>query len=97
MTDVLKLVSRITSIDQYGNETYTETEKTVFCEVDSITQSEFFAAQDTELNPEYRFRVFFGDYSGEDIIEYSGKRYSVYRTYRASDYMELYCERKVGV
>lgn len=97
MTDVLKLVSRITSIDQYGNETYTETKKTVFCEVDSITQSEFFAAQDTELNPEYRFRVFFGDYSGEDIIEYNGKRYSVYRTYRTSDYMELYCERKVGV
>lgn len=97
MTDVLKLISRSIDIDQYGREVYTETDKTVYCEVGSITQSEFFAAENTELNPEYKFTVFFRDYNGENVVEYNGKRYSVYRTYRASDYMELYCERKIGV
>lgn len=97
MTDVLKLISRNTTIDQYGREVYVDTYKTVFCEVDSITQSEFYAAENTELNPEYKFSVFFGDYEGESIVEYNSKRYAVYRTYRTGDYMELYCERKAGV
>lgn len=70
MTDVLKLISRSIDIDQYGREVYTETDKTVYCEVGSITQSEFFAAENTELNPEYKFTVFFGDYNGENIVEY---------------------------
>lgn len=97
MTDVLKLIARAINIDQYGREVYTETEKEVYCEVDSITRNEFYAAENTELNPECKFVVFFGDYEGESIVEYNGNRYSVYRTFRTSDYMELYCERKVGV
>ena len=96
MTDVLVLVTQTVTTDQYGNEEYTETEKTVYCEVASITQSEFYAAADTELNPEYRFTVFFGDYSGERIVKFHDTRYAVYRTYRTGDYMELYAERKVG-
>lgn len=96
MTDVLVLVTQTVTTDQYGNEEYTETEKTVYCEVASITQSEFYAAADTELNPEYRFTVFFGDYSGERIVKFHDIRYAVYRTYRTGDYMELYAERKVG-
>ena len=96
MTDVLVLVTQAVTTDQYGNEEYTETDKTVFCEVESISQSEFYAAANTELNPEYRFSVFFGDYSGEDLVKYHGVRYAVYRTYRPGDYIELYAERKVG-
>ena len=97
MTDTLTLVSRTeVDVDDIGNETCTETTREVFCEVYSITQSEFFAAANTELNPEYRFTIFFGDYEGEDILEYHGNRYSVYRTYRAGDDLELYAERKIG-
>ena len=96
MTDVLVLVTQTITTDHYGNEVVTEADKTVFCEVESISQSEFYAAANTELNPEYRFSVFFGDYSGEDLIKYHDARYAVYRTYRAGDYMELYAERKVG-
>lgn len=96
MTDVLTLVTRTITTDTYGNETVQETDKTVFCEVYSITQSEFFAAADTQLNPEYRFTVFFGDYNGQEIVKYNGARYAVYRTYRTGDYLELYVERKIG-
>jgi len=97
MTDVITLIKPVISTDQYGNEESTDNEKTVMCEVSSITQSEFYAAADTELNPEYRFTVFFGDYSGENILEYHDTRYGIYRTFRTGDYMELYAERKIGV
>lgn len=96
MTDVIKLIERTITTDAYGNEVAAETKKTVMCEVESISQSEFYAAANTELDPEYRFVVFFGDYSGEEIVEYDGARYSIYRTYRASDNLELYAERKIG-
>jgi len=97
MTDVLTLIAQTITTDDFGNEVATETTNTLFCEVDSITQSEFYAAEDTELNPEYRFTVFFGDYNGQSICEYNGTRYAFYRTYRQGDYMELYAERKIGV
>ena len=96
MTDVLTLISQTYTLDDYGNNVANETEFVVFCEVESITQSEFYAAANTELNPEYRFRVFFGDYDGQSVVEYDGKRYEIYRTFRSGDYMELYAERKVG-
>ena len=97
MTDVIKLISQTITLDDYGNEVATEAEKTVLCEVDSISQSEFYAAANTELNPEYKFTVFFGDYSGEHLLTFNEVRYYIYRTYRSGDYMELYAERKAGV
>lgn len=74
-----------------------ETARQVFCSVQSVTASEFFEAGRNGLNPEYRFTVFFGDYNGEKIVEYKGKRYGVYRTYQAkTDTLEIYVERKGG-
>lgn len=97
MTDVITLVTQTITTDKYGNEVAKETEKTVFCEVDSISQTEFYAAANTELNPEYKFTIFFGDYEGEEVVVFNGARYSVYRTYRTGDNLELYAERKIGV
>ena len=97
MTDVITLVTQTITTDKYGNEVAKETEKTVFCEVDFISQTEFYAAANTELNPEYKFTIFFGDYEGEEVVVFNGARYSVYRTYRTGDNLELYAERKIGV
>lgn len=96
MTDVITLITQTITTDKYGNEEATETERTVYCEVDSISQTEFYAAANTELNPEYRFTIFFGDYEGESLVKFNGARYSVYRTYRTGDDLELYAERKIG-
>jgi len=95
--DVITLVALTITKDTYGIEVISESDRTVFAEVESISQAEFFAARDAQLQPEYRFRVFFGDYKGEEILKYDSKRYAIYRTYRSGDYMELYAERKVGV
>ena len=96
MTDVITLITQAITTDKYGNEVATEKERTVYCEVDSISQTEFYAAANTELNPEYRFTIFFGDYEGESLVKFNGARYSVYRTYRTGDDLELYTERKIG-
>lgn len=96
MSDILILLSQTITTDTYGNEVVTEQEKQIYCDVDSISQSEFFAAADTELNPQYKFTVFFGDYNGEDTVKYKGTRYAIYRTYRTGDDLELYAERKIG-
>lgn len=96
MADVLILIAQAISVDEYGNEVATETERQVYCEVHSISQTEFYAAANTELNPEYRFDIFFGDYQGEDVCLFGGERYAIYRTYRAGDTLELYAERKIG-
>lgn len=94
---VLTLVTLTRAQDEYG--VYRETEQTtdIFCQVNSVSQTEFFEGGRNGLNPEYEFTVFYADYSDEPIVIYNGNRYSVYRTYlRRDDMLELYCERKGG-
>lgn len=96
MADELTLIKQTITVDDYGNEVATETERTILCEVYSISQTEFYAAANTELNPEFRFNVFFGDYEEEEVCEFRGQRYAIYRTFRSGDMLELYAERKIG-
>lgn len=75
-----------------------ETQRDIFCQVDSVSRAEFFAAGQNGLRPEYRITVFFGDYQGETRLIFEGVTYSVYRTYHArTDVLELYVQREVGV
>lgn len=97
-SDVIELIPVTYSKDANGIQRATEGDpREVMCQVDSVTRSEFFEAGRNGLNPEFVFRVFFGDYEGERLVEYRGKRYSIYRTYHGrNDMMELYAERKGG-
>lgn len=96
-SDVINLISMTRTQDEYGRWIETPTVKEVYCQVESVTRAEFFDAGRNGLNPEYRFTMFFGDYSGESVVEYNGNTYSVYRTYlRKTDVIELYVERKGG-
>lgn len=99
MDDVLRLVSETQTQDATGVWRSTETQTQVFCRVKSISRQEFFDAGRAGLNPSLQFDVFALDYAGQKTVVYNGKRYGVYRTYRAagSDYMELYTEEKGGV
>jgi hypothetical protein len=72
-------------------------EHTVFCQVDSVTRSEFFEGGRNGLNPEFVFRMFAGDYRGERTLRYDNKIYGIYRTFMGrNDIIELYAERKGG-
>lgn len=96
-SDVINLIAITRTQDDFGVWRESETSRQIFCQVDSITASEFFEGGRNGLNPEFRFRVFNADYEGEPVIEYKNERFSVYRTYlRRDDTLELYVERKGG-
>lgn len=97
---VLTLVSETWSKDDIGQRVPTYTEREVFGERESVSRSEWSAAGEQGLNPEYKVDVFFGDYEGEKIARMdeggTEKTFSIYRTYRDSDTVELYLEWKTG-
>lgn len=96
-SDVIYLVTETKAQDSNGVWKIQTEKRQVFCNVQSVTQTEFFEAGRNGLNPEYEFTMFQGDYNGERTVEYNGDAYAVYRTYRTrTDEIELYVERKGG-
>ena len=81
-SDVLKLITQTRTQDDFGRWIPATNSREVFVQVDSISRSEFYEAGRNGLNPEYRFRMFSGDYEGEELCEY--------------DTIELYVVRKGG-
>lgn len=96
-SEQITLIRETKEQDEFGVWRISETETTVFCQVDSVTRDEFFDGGRNGLNPEYRFTLFYADYNDERTVEYKGNRYGIYRTYHArTDIIELYAERKGG-
>lgn len=94
---VISLLAETKTKDEYGVYQTSTTSREVYCQVQSVTRSEFFEAGRNGLNPEYEITMFFGDYEGEKLVEYNGNTYAVYRTYQGrNDTIELYVERKGG-
>ena len=96
--DTCSLIKQSYTFDSIGQQIPVESKTTVFCDVSSISRSEWFNAGQSGLKPEIMFTIFRGDYNGERIVEYDGHRYSVYRSYAPadSDNLELYAEAEVG-
>ena len=94
-SNVINLISTTKEQDENGVWRETTNRRMVFCNVSSVTASEFFEGGRNGLNPQFRMVMFFGDYQGETILEYNGATYAIYRTYqRGTDELELYVERK---
>lgn len=95
---VLTLISETYTEDAIGQQVPQESRRDVFGNVSSVSASEFFDAGRSGLKPEWRVTLFSPDYSGEEIVELEGVRYSVYRTYLGkNEAIELYLERKAGI
>lgn len=96
-SNVITLIGNNRTQDEYGRWIATPTRADVYCQVDSVTQREFFEGGRNGLNPEFKFTMFRYDYHDEPIVEYEGKQYSIYRTFlKRNDQIELYAERKGG-
>ena len=94
---MIKLITETRSKNALGVYQTTLSYREVFCNVSSVSAVEFFDGGQQGLKPEYRMTLFFGDYAGEELLEYNGKTYAIYRTYkRQNDSVELYVERKGG-
>lgn len=96
-SDVLTLIRMDYKEDAMAQQIPIEAKRDVFCNIGSVTLNEWSQGGQLGLKPELRAVVFAPDYEGEEIAEYNGARYSVYRTYTGKDdSMELYLERRVG-
>ena len=93
--DVLTLIAE--TPEAHGVfETYTPTERTVFCTVRSASYTDRLAAKSEGFVPEIIFRLSHDfEYQGEKICAFRGVRYDIDRTYVSDqDWIELTCSRR---
>lgn len=90
----LTLIAQTMGEDEIGNQTPTETRKTVLCNVKSVGRNEFYSAATAGLRPSIVFVIHGYEYDGEQVVEFEGTRYNVIRTYSTDfEEVELTCER----
>lgn len=95
------LIAETKSANEYGDIVTTTSERTVFVELKSITQTEFYQAEAVGLKPEIKFVLAcYLDYQNEKILKFTPfggneEAYSVIRTYRTGDKLELICKRGI--
>lgn len=94
--DLVELTTEKDSLNQVVEQT--RTTKTVFADINSVSQTEFFNGGRLGLQPSLKATIYDFEYNGEPIVKYNGKLYSVYRTYavNGSDRLELYLEERGG-
>ena len=94
MNEILTLISRTPGRGAKGDPVIKEDFRVVLCGVRSIGQKEFYQANATDFHPELKLVLAdYLDYQDERLVEYNGIRYSVIRTYRAGQELELVVER----
>ena len=75
----------------------TNTQNEVYVSVWDITQNEFNVASQSGIRARLMLKTSLYDYNNEEICEYDGNTYKIYRTYKSGDYIELYLAERVGV
>lgn len=93
----VKLISKTYTKDSIGNSVPTNSYVEIWCNVRSVSSSEFANTGEIGIRAALIFSVWEKEYAGQELIEYNNDMYSVYRTYiRADGRIELYVEKKVG-
>lgn len=91
-------------VPTYGRDALNQLVKTgteqipVYCQIESVSQSEWSAAGINGLKAEYKVTVWADEYRNAVSVILDEVRYSIYRTFqRSEDMIELYLTRKAGV
>lgn len=99
MDDIAYLIQETTTgRDEYGNEIIERTPRMVYCRIQTVTQSEFYAAGTDDIKPELELTISHrADYEGENLIQYNGEYYDIIRTYWRGDAVTLTIARRIGI
>ena len=98
MDDIIVLIKEVTFKDEIGNLIPVEEARQVFCTKKPVRSEEYFKASQQGLSQMMNFVTHPSNYNDEQILEYQGKRYGIYRTYQKSlDEFEIYASYKAGV
>lgn len=99
--EVITLIAESVTVDEYGDKSIIRSERSVFAKLQSIGQSEFYQAMALGLKPEIKFILpDFLEYNNEKLLKYhpfngNEEEYTVIRTYRSGNELELICKRGV--
>ena len=95
LAEKIALVSIEYTQDDLGEWTEVWTKREIFARVESVSMSEFYQAGMRGLDPDYKLTIWMNEYENEELVDYNGKIYAVYRTYRRDDgRIELYVSEK---
>lgn len=97
--DLVEIVKEKDDLNQEVEKT--RTKKTVFAQIGSVSQTEFFEGGRLGFQPSLKATIYDFEYGDEPIVKYpasTGRLYSVYRVYfvNGSDKVELYLEERGG-
>lgn len=105
-SDVIILLKDAYTTDSIGQRISTPSARQVYCNISSVTGTEWFSGGQNGIRPEYRVTMFRYDYDDEITVNIGGTigagvtggtYYTVYRTYiRTDDEIELYLEKRTG-
>lgn len=94
---IVKLAKTEITTDDIGNDIPLinwDNAKEIFCEVMSVSQTEFYAAAQTGFKPSLKIKIAdYYDYNNENALRYNEKEYSIIRTYRDGMSLEITAER----
>ena len=94
----MTLIDVTYTTDSIGQKVESESSRTVYCNLRSVSRAEWKDAGEMGFKPSLVATMFAYDFKGESMAEIDGKRYGVYRTYfSTNDTIELYLEEKAGV
>lgn len=96
MNDVAYLVNEVLTEDDIGNSVSETSETAVFCEISSVSQSEFYKAAAVGYKPQCRLKMWQDEYGGQSLVRIGKVYYSVIRNFTANGMTELYLEGRVG-
>lgn len=97
-SEVVDLINIVREKNDLGIFETKETKQRAFCSVESIGSTEFFNAGQNGLKPSLKFTLNRYEYNEQEVLEFKGVRYSIYRTYvKKGELIELYCEKDKGV
>ena len=88
--DVVSLVREAPAAHGIFEAGVSETATQVFCQVESVSRTEYWHALQNGLEPSYVLRISeYADYNGEKLVIFRGRRYRVLRTYVTEHAIEL--------
>lgn len=91
------LYTEVITKDRVGQSIRTRSDVKIQGIRSSISQSEFFSADQSGIRPDFKLDIYSGDYSGQTSLSVDGNDYTVYRTYSPRrDRIELYVGERVG-
>jgi len=97
-TTITLIGKSVSSYDKFGQPVYTETRTDILAVSVPVSRSSYYQAGQIGVELSYEFVINPIEYSGQNTVEFEGKKLKVERVYKSSeDELEIYCSMAIGL